>query len=162
MRVQQFNPYSGFFPSWCALPAYPAGCQLDPGWRVVASIGQSADRAIDPCPGELTPQGGAHDEVIDAQPCVTSVRVAPVFPEGVETLLWVECAQGVDPALLEESLVGGAHFGTEEGVIAPALGRIDVEVGGNGVVVARQDDGDLLLDQELRAREEPFEPPELE
>lgn len=60
-------------------------------------------------------------------------------------------AQGVCPALIEETLVGGADLGTEEGVISPALGRIDVEVGGNGVVVAGEDyKGDL--DQMLERR----------
>ena len=61
----------------------------------------------------------------------------------------MEGSQGVCPALIEETLVGGAYLGPEEGVVAPALGGIDVEVGGNGVVVARQDGRDLLIDEKL-------------
>ena len=55
----------------------------------------------------------------------------------------------------------GAGLGLEEGVVQPALGLVDVLVGGDDIIVAGEDDGAIEGDEFLGARHQPLHPGQL-
>ena len=79
--------------------------------------------------------------MVDAEAGVVFRVLAEVVPEGVDGFFGEEVTDGVSPALGEELLVAGASLGLEEGVFAPGAGVVDVEVGGDNVVIADEGDG---------------------
>ena len=68
--------------------------------------------------------------MVDAQSGVAAISVPEIIPEGIDTLVRMECSQRVGPALGHEASMGVADFRAEEGVVDPSLRLIDVEIGG--------------------------------
>lgn len=89
------------------------------------------------------PRGGwwIEQDVIDPQPGVPFEGLTPIFPEGVDPFVRMEMAQGVGPSLRDQTRICLPHLGREQRILAPALGRVDIQVGRHDVEVAGDDDG---------------------
>jgi len=83
-------------------------------------------------------KGRAQQQVIDAQAGVAGKGFPEIFPERVDPLVGMQRAQRVGPTLRDQAAIGVAHLRPEQGIIDPALRRIDVELGGHHVEVAGQ------------------------
>src|SRR5688572_27941135 len=139
----------------------PSIANLDPDRRMIAGLVARANVAIDAGADEPPRKRGAQQQMVDAQPGVTRERVAPVFPERKDTLVRIEAAHGIDPPLIEKRLIRRSRLGTEQRVVAPALGRIDVQVGRYDVEIARENRATLLGEELLGMRHQSFEPTQL-
>ncbi len=84
--------------------------------------------------------------------------VAEEIPEREDLLVRVQLAQGIDPALLQQALPGGARFGLQQCILAPVLRIVDVRIRGNHVVITRKDDGHAGVVESLCMLCEPLEP----
>src|SRR3546814_16781678 len=78
--------------------------------------------------------------MVDTQPGIALERAPPIFPEAIDGLTRVQMADRVGPSLFQQPMIGRFHLGCEQRVVAPALGRIEIEVGRHTVEVARDDD----------------------
>jgi hypothetical protein len=128
---------------------------------MVARLLPATRLAIDVGRDEAVGDRRAEQQMVDAEPGVAGERVSKVVPERVDPLVRMQRAQRVGPALLDETAVGVAHFGSEERVIDPALRLVDVEVGRHDVVVAGEHDRRAAVQQAPGVRRQPFEPAEL-
>jgi hypothetical protein len=107
---------------------------------VIARVLAAAHLAVDAGRFEAAGDIGAEQDVVDAQPAVALPAHALVVPIGVHGLVRIERADGIGPSLLQKARVGGTALRLQQGVIVPGLGGIDVPLGRDHVVVARQHD----------------------
>src|SRR6266849_7238663 len=70
-------------------------------------------------------------------------------------------ADRIEPALRHQGFEGGAALRLDQRILVPRSGRINIELRGRDVVVARQYGRDVLLDEFRGVRLEPPEPFEL-
>src|SRR5688572_19928088 len=84
--------------------------------------------------------------------------LAEIIPEGVDRFVRELRSDGIGPTLCQEPLVTVAGFGLEEGVVAPGAGIVNVEIGGDDVVVAGEDDGLAGGGEGFGVLDEAFEP----
>jgi hypothetical protein len=68
--------------------------------------------------------------MIDAQPGVAGKGIPEIFPEGVDPLARMQRPQRIGPPVLDKAAISIAHLRPEQGVIDPALWRINVNVNG--------------------------------
>jgi hypothetical protein len=99
---------------------------FDPDGRVIARPFAGAHLAVDTGSDKAAGNGRAQQQMIDGQSSIAGESIPEIFPEGVDPLARVQRPQRVGPALLQEPAIGGAHFRPKQGVIDPALGRIDI------------------------------------
>ena len=99
--------------------------------------------------------------MIDAKTRVAFPVVAEVVPEREDLLVRVNRADRVDPSLREQALIGIARLGLQQGILAPMLRVVDVEVSRHDVVVACEDHRLAAVVKRLRMLDEPLEPREL-
>jgi hypothetical protein len=110
---------------------------------------------------QAVPESRTEEEVIDAEARIPRKGVSPVLPEGVDALFRVQLPDRIDPPLSKKPLVGLPYFGAKQGVIAPALRRVDVEVRRYDVEVARQNDPAAPRKEVSRAGLQPVQPTQL-
>src|SRR3974390_1263774 len=99
--------------------------------------------------------------MVDAQPRIACIGMAEVVPERINRLPRMQSAQRVGPPLHEQCAIRLTELGPEQRIIDPALGRVDIELGWNDVVVAREYDGCACLEQRRGVRDEALNPAEL-
>lgn len=134
---------------------------LHPHRRMVRRLLPPADLAVDFGFAQAGGQGGAEQQVVDAQAGIAFPAVIEVVPEGEDLRLGVQAADRVGPALGQELGIGLFRLRLEQGVLDPALRVQGIEVGGDDVVVAGQDDRGAGIDQVLGMGLEALEPGEL-
>ena len=103
-------------------------------------------------------QSGAQHEVIDTQPCIPAPRVSEIVPKGVDAFCGMQLAQGIRPALFEETVKSAPDLGTEKRIVHPSLRLIDVKVGRHHIVVAGERDRRIQGQQFACVNDQPFEP----
>ncbi len=105
---------------------------------MVGGLGALAVVAVDPAGPQARRQLGADQHEVDPQPEALVEVARPVVPPGVLDLVGMQCAVGVDEAVVEDPLqapallrghVGGA--GERGGIVDVAIGRGDVHVAGH-------------------------------
>ena len=117
-----------------------SACQLGTATPPTSARG----RWSSPTPRSAVDAGGlsvarrAEQRVVDADAGVALEAVPPIMPEGVDALVGMERADRVGPTLRDQLGELLARFGREQGVLGPALGLVDVQVGRDDVVVADQ------------------------
>src|SRR5690606_7527695 len=75
--------------------------ELDNKRRMIARLHPPTWNPINPRHNQTVPCSCVEQRVIDAQACVPLEGAAPVLPEGVDRLVWMEMADGVGPAGVE-------------------------------------------------------------
>ena len=95
------------------------------------------------------------------KPGVAGKGVPEIFPERVDPLVGMQRPQRVGPALRDQAAIGVAHLRPEQGVIDPALRRIDVEIGRHDVEVAGQNGRRAAVQKAFGVARQPFEPAQL-
>lgn len=103
---------------------------------MIAALFPSAHYNIDLSVDEAFGKRRAEQQMIDAQPGISCKRISKIIPEGVDGLVGMERTERVGPTLFEQPEIGCARFGSEESVVEPALGLVDVEIGRHHVEVA--------------------------
>src|ERR1700689_2538123 len=98
--------------------------------------------------------------MIDAQAGVASEIVSEVVPESVDELVRMQLAHGVGPALSDQVSEGLTRFGTEERVIHPTFRLVDINLGGDHVVVAGENDGRVGSEEIFRMFRQAIDPTE--
>jgi hypothetical protein len=73
----------------------------------------------------------------------------------------MEGPQPVGPALRDQEAIGGAHLRPEQGVIDPALRRVNVEIGRHDVEVAGENGRRAAVQEAFGVARQPFEPAQL-
>ena len=136
--------------------------ELDPGRCVIAGLFPSAHIAVDACRFKSLRYRRTEQDMVDAQSCVAAVGVPEIIPEGIDTLVRMECSQRVGPALGDEASIGVADFRSEQRVVYPSLRLVDVEIGGHDVVVAGKHDGPAAGEKCFGMGGEPVKPSQLE
>src|SRR6185437_2776187 len=109
----------------------------DPGRRVITRFLTAAHPVIDVGVEEAGREIGTQQQVIDSQTRVALEVIAKEVPERVEPFLRMAGAQGIHPALIEQTLVGGAGLRLQQRVLPPAFRIVDIGVGRHHVVVSR-------------------------
>jgi len=138
-KVQQLDPRGGVIAGFCQLP----GCPVDTG-----------------C-GQAFAGDRVQQEVIDPQSGVAFERTAKIVPKCVDSLIGIDFAYAVDPALGDQIRESLTHFRDEQSVLYPTLGFVNVEVRRNDVVVPGQDHGSVNSDEPSGMGLQPIEPCEL-
>jgi hypothetical protein len=124
------------------VPAAGAGSgvgKFDPDGRVIAGPFAAAHLAVDTGGDKAAGNRRAQQEMIDAQSGVAGERIPEIFPEGVDPLARVQRPQRIGPALLRKAAIGDAHLRPKQGVIDPALRRIDIQFRRHHIKVTGQD-----------------------
>src|SRR5688572_2489542 len=103
-----------------------SGLQFHPGRRVIAGLFPAAGRPVDARGYQGLRQSRAEQEVVDPNAGIALEGIPPIVPEGVDSLVRMELAQGVGPALLDQlrELLSGLR--REESVLGPALRLVHV------------------------------------
>ena len=99
--------------------------------------------------------------MIDAKTGIAGPPVSLVIPERVHRCFRMQCANGVDPALIEKSSKQRSRLGLHKGILGIGLGRVDVGISRHDVIVARQYDRRIECIKLSRVRQQPFHPVEL-
>ena len=100
-------------------------------------------------------------DLIEPQPGVALPALSHVVPERIHRRIRMQRADGIDPALRQQALVGGAALRLQQRVLVVGFGRIDVLVGRHDVVVAREHDRDAGLVKRGGMADQPLDPGEL-
>jgi len=103
-------------------------------------------------------RGLVQQQMVDADAGIAFERAPPIGPEAVDALIGMQVADRIGPALVEDAAIGGFGFGREERVLLPVLGFVHIEVGGNDVEVAANDDGGIEVEKRCQMRVEPRHP----
>ena len=106
---------------------------------------------------ELGLQFLAEQNVVDAQACIARPTISAVVPEGEHRLSGVQVAERVGPSLFEQSDVGLTRRGLKQRVVQLTACRVDVEITGHDVEVARQDDRVSSVPESIGMPDESFE-----
>lgn len=69
---------------------------------------------------------GIQQQMVDAQAGIARPRIPKIVPKGVNPLLGMKLADGIGPALVGQRSKRPPHLRSEQGVIDPVLGLIDV------------------------------------
>jgi hypothetical protein len=117
--------------------------------------------AVDAGGNQVTGEGRAQQQMIDAQPGVAGKGVPKIFPERIDPLIRVEHPQRIGAALRDKALIDVAHLRPEQGVIEPALRRVDVEIGRDQIEVAGQNGRHTAVQEAFGVARQPFEPAQL-
>src|SRR6187399_2972968 len=99
--------------------------------------------------------------MVDPQAGVAGKSVPEVVPESVNCGIAVDLAQRVEPALLDQPEPGGTHFGSEQSIVEPAFGFVDVPLGRHDVEVADKHHRQFRPQQLGSMYNQPLEPAEL-
>ena len=83
---------------------------------------------------------GIEEQVIDAQTRVASIRISKVIPESIDAFARMKCSNRIGPTLLEQPMIGRSCLRSEQRIVYPSFGFVDVHVGGYHVVIAGEDD----------------------
>src|SRR5213593_1638754 len=113
--------------------------EAGPGRRVIAGLRPAADMAVDAGIDQPCGEGWAEQEMVDAKAGIARPAVSHVVPERIDRIVWMQMADRVGPALLQQSPEGRAAFGLEQRVVVPGLGRIDVAIGRHDIEITGQD-----------------------
>ncbi len=62
--------------------------------------------------------GGAGQEMVDGQSGVAAGSVPEIIPEGIDTLVQVECSQRIGPTLGDEASIAVSDFRAKQGVVS--------------------------------------------
>jgi hypothetical protein len=89
---------------------------------MVAGLGLVAHPCIDTCPFQIRRKLAIEQQVIDSQPGIAGPVVAEIVPEGVDTLVRVQMANGIDPALIKQSLVTRSRLRLQQRVLRQERG----------------------------------------
>jgi hypothetical protein len=90
--------------------------KTDPDGRVIAGVFYPAHPPVYIGIDQLRRDSGREQDVIEAHAFIGLPAVSLVVPEGPEGSLGVEAAEGIGPALIDESRKGVAAFRLDEGV----------------------------------------------
>src|SRR5947207_10374522 len=101
--------------------------QPHPGWGVVAGIGLAANPTVNAGFGQPRSEGRIQKQEIDPPAGIFFPMLAEVIPEGVNALLGKAGADGIGPALSEQTLTAGASLGPQQGVLQIGTWIVDVE-----------------------------------
>src|SRR5208283_2949856 len=99
--------------------------------------------------------------MIDAQAGVAREIISEVVPESVNVLVRMQLAHGVGPTLSDQVSKGLASLGTEERVLHPALGLVNINLGRDHIVVAGENGWRVGREEILRVFRQALEPTEL-
>src|SRR3984957_17544159 len=96
--------------------------------------------------------------MVNPQPGISAISVSKVVPESVDNVARVQLPQRIRPALREQHSIGLAHFRSEQRIVYPAFGFVDVEIGGDDVIVSGQHRGAATANQFGRVDGQTLEP----
>jgi hypothetical protein len=99
--------------------------------------------------------------VIDAQTCVASIRISKIIPESIDAFARMKCSNRVCPTLLEQPMIGRSSLRSEQCIVYPSFGFVDVYVGGHHVVIAGEDDRGISTHEFGGVDGQTLEPPQL-
>ena len=128
---------------------------------MIAGVRLAAHAAIDPGFDQARAQVGRQQDLVEPQAGVALPALPHVVPERVHRRVRMERADGVDPALCKQALIGGAALRLQQRVIVIGFGLIDVLRRRHDVVVAREHDRDAGLVERRGVARQPLEPGEL-
>ena len=99
--------------------------------------------------------------MIDAQTRVASIRISEIIPIGIDAFARMKCSNGVCPTLLEQPMIGRSSLRSEQRIVYPSFGFVDVQVGGNHVVIAGENDRGISTHELGGTDGQTLEPPQL-
>ena len=135
--------------------------QLDPCRGMIAGAFPAADLAIDTGGGQPLGRLRAQEEVIDAQPGVPRPAVPHVIPERVHRRVGMQRADGVEPAVVEQTRKTRTRLAPKQRILGVGFCRIDIAVRRNDVVVPGQHDRNVRGNELPGVCRETIQPREL-
>jgi hypothetical protein len=99
--------------------------------------------------------------MVDTKAGVSGPRVSVVVPEGVDALTWMERPQRIGPASRDQTMERLSDFGPEQRVIDPALGLMNVQLGGHHIEIAGEHDRHTCRKKLRGMPRQPIEPAQL-
>ena len=85
--------------------------------------------------------------MIDAQTRVASIRIAEIIPERIDSFARMERPNRVCPTLLEQPMIGRSCLRPEQRVVHPTFGFVHVDLGGDHIVIAGENDRGISTDE---------------
>src|ERR1700722_17867523 len=96
--------------------------------------------------------------MVDAQAGVPAKRVPKIIPEGVDSLVRMESAERIRPALFEEAEIRSPRLRREQRIVEPPLRLLDVEIGWHDVEITCEHSRPTRAEQFGCVLNQPFEP----
>ncbi|MCY1179295.1 hypothetical protein D9M73_196890 [compost metagenome] len=128
---------------------------------MVAGLGLVTHPRIDTRPLQIRRKLEVEQQMIDPQPGIAGPVVTEIVPEGVDTLVRVQMAYGIEPALIKQSLVTRSRLRLQQCVLQPGTRVIDVHVGGHDIEIPCQQRGVATSIEAARMLDQAFEPVQL-
>ncbi|CAD0217303.1 hypothetical protein EN41_05280 [Agrobacterium tumefaciens] len=85
--------------------------------------------------------------MVDAQTGITREGFPEILPERIDPLFGMQQPDGVRPAYGNKLGIGGPYLRPKQGIVSPALGFVDVEIGRHHIKSADKGDGHIKLQQ---------------
>lgn len=102
-------------------------------------------KLVDTARGQPFTQGRAEQEMIDTKAGVARERLPEILPEGINPLVRMQQAESVRSSHGDQLGIGGPHLRIEQGIIAPPLRGVDIQVSRHDVEVADKSHRHLQL-----------------
>lgn len=96
--------------------------------------------------------------MIYREPGIALERTSPIFPECIYGFIRMQLSYRVTPALFLQSRVNGANFWGKQGIVTPAVRRVDVKISRHDVEITRDNHWHIETNKCRKMRLEPFEP----
>src|SRR6185312_6870688 len=93
--------------------------EYDPSGRMVARASFASNLSIDTRLRKAVGKRWADQQVVNPQARISLPSFPQVMPKRVHRLVWMESAERVGPALIDDPLECGTALGLHEGVVRP-------------------------------------------
>src|SRR5688572_5125971 len=96
--------------------------------------------------------------MVDPDAGVAAKGAVHVIPVGIDGVCWINRAEGIQPALIQKSLVGRTTFRKEQSIPQPTLRFGRVSLCRNNIVIPSEHNWTLLGQKFVSIADEPFKP----
>ncbi len=97
--------------------------------------------------------------MVDTKACVAGEGVAEILPERIDPFFRMQQPDGVRPPHSNELGIGGPNLRPKQGIVSPALGLVDINIGRHHLKVSDEGDGHIELEQFCRVAMQPLATP---
>jgi hypothetical protein len=95
--------------------------------------------AIDPSLYQAAYQRRTDQEMVEAKAGVSTPAISLVVAERVRRVRGMKRSDRIGPSLVQETLESGPALRLQQRIVGPGLGRVDVQISRDDVVVAGKD-----------------------
>jgi hypothetical protein len=80
----------------------------------------------------------ANEKVVYTQTCITRKCISKIIPECINLFIRKKLSDAICPSLCDQLLKFVSDFGPEQGIIHPAFGFVNIQLGWHNIIVTGQ------------------------